>query len=214
MSRAGERTGPAGLPYRPCAGVVLVNDRGEVFAGHRIDNAADAWQMPQGGIDKGEDIADAALRELWEETGVTADKVAIEAVAEDWLYYDLPPELVGRMWKGKYGGQRQKWVLIYRRGPGREHRDRSSRIRRMALDAPRGAGRKDRPVQARGLPPAFRRLCRPSERRGTEGVRVGGAGGDADQGAARPVARALASDGDISHRRCGRAEGQGAAVRP
>lgn len=107
-----DRRGPGGLPYRPCAGVVLVNDRGEVFAGRRIDNPTDAWQMPQGGIDAGEDIQTAALRELWEETGLTADKVSIEAVSDGWVYYDLPPELVGRMWKGKFGGQRQKWVLM------------------------------------------------------------------------------------------------------
>lgn len=109
---AAERLGPAGLPYRPCAGVVLMNAEGLVFAGHRIDNRADAWQMPQGGIDKGETVHEAALRELGEETGIGPDLVEIVAESDDWLFYDLPEELVGRMWKGKYGGQRQKWVLM------------------------------------------------------------------------------------------------------
>ena len=106
------RLGPAGLPYRPCAGVVLVNKAGLVFAGLRIDTTAEAWQMPQGGIDKGETPVEAAIRELGEETGLPPDAVEIEAEAEDWVYYDLPPELVGKVWKGKYGGQRQKWVLM------------------------------------------------------------------------------------------------------
>lgn len=106
-----EPAGPQGLPYRPCAGVVLINGEGLVFAGQRLDRP-DAWQMPQGGIDTGETPRQAALRELSEETGVGADKVEIVAEAEDWVFYDLPPELVGKVWKGKYGGQRQKWVLM------------------------------------------------------------------------------------------------------
>ena len=107
----GERTGPGGLPYRPCAGVVLVNADGLVFAGQRIDMPG-AWQMPQGGIDKGEDPRQAALRELVEETGVTPDKVEVLAETPGWVYYDLPPELLGKVWKGRFGGQRQKWVLM------------------------------------------------------------------------------------------------------
>lgn len=104
--------GPGGLPYRPCAGVVLMNDDGRVFAGHRIDNPADSWQMPQGGLDKGEDPRAAALRELWEETGIPAELCEVVAEAPAWVRYDLPPELVGKIWKGRYGGQVQKWFLV------------------------------------------------------------------------------------------------------
>lgn len=98
------------LPYRPCVGVMLVNPAGLVFAGTRIDTPG-AWQMPQGGIDKGEEPEAAAVRELWEETGVAADLVRIEGVTPDWLTYDLPPELLGKVWKGKYRGQKQLWYL-------------------------------------------------------------------------------------------------------
>jgi putative (di)nucleoside polyphosphate hydrolase len=102
----------ARLPSRRCVGVMLVNRVGHVFVGQRIDNDAPAWQMPQGGIDKGESVTEAALRELWEETGVTADKVRIEAETPGWLPYDLPHEIVPRIWKGRYKGQEQKWVLM------------------------------------------------------------------------------------------------------
>lgn len=100
------------LPYRPCVGVVLINAAGEIFAGQRLDSTAAAWQMPQGGIDEGEKPREAALRELWEETGVTADLVEFVAKTDGWVTYDLPPELLGKVWGGKYRGQRQKWFLF------------------------------------------------------------------------------------------------------
>lgn len=103
---------PDTLPYRPCVGVVLINASGEIFAGQRLDAVQPAWQMPQGGIDDGEKPRDAALRELWEETGVTADKVEFIAKTSDWVTYDLPTDLLGRVWGGKYRGQRQKWFLF------------------------------------------------------------------------------------------------------
>ena len=102
---------PTSLPYRPCAGVMLLNHAGLVFVGQRIDSTVEAWQMPQGGIDDGEDAEAAALRELGEETGVMPDKVALIAAAPDELFYDLPPDLVGKVWKGKWRGQRQRWFL-------------------------------------------------------------------------------------------------------
>ncbi|SMC32577.1 RNA pyrophosphohydrolase [Novosphingobium sp. B1] len=103
----------AGLPYRPCVGVMLVNSAGRVFVGKRIDNKEmDAWQMPQGGIDDGEDLHAAALRELQEETGVSSDLVTIIAETRDELLYDLPDFLMGKMWGGRFRGQRQKWLLM------------------------------------------------------------------------------------------------------
>lgn len=102
---------PETLPYRPCVGVVLINPQGLIFAGQRLDSTVPAWQMPQGGIDDGEKPKAAALRELWEETGVTADLVSFVAKTDDWVTYDLPPELLGKVWGGKYRGQRQKWFL-------------------------------------------------------------------------------------------------------
>ena len=105
-------TDPTSLPYRPCVGVMLVNRRGMAFVGKRIDTKeGDWWQMPQGGVDDGEDLRDAALRELHEETGVTADKVTIIGQTPEELFYDLPEELMGKLWKGKYRGQRQTWYL-------------------------------------------------------------------------------------------------------
>ena len=98
-----------GLPYRPCVGVLLFNERRLVFVGQRIDMVQEAWQMPQGGIDRGEDPRDTALRELEEETGVTPDKVELVAETREWLRYDLPPNLVNRVWRGRYRGQEQKW---------------------------------------------------------------------------------------------------------
>jgi putative (di)nucleoside polyphosphate hydrolase len=102
---------PSKLPYRPCVGVMLINPEGLIFAGRRIDGATEAWQMPQGGIDAGETPGQAALRELQEETGITADLVQRVAKTHHWLTYDLPPDLLGKVWGGKYRGQRQKWFL-------------------------------------------------------------------------------------------------------
>jgi len=100
------------LPYRPCAGFMLVNADGLVFVGQRIDPSAHGyWQMPQGGIDKGEDVREAALRELHEEIGVAAHLVEVIAPASRPIRYDLPPELIGKVWKGKYRGQEQHWFL-------------------------------------------------------------------------------------------------------
>jgi putative (di)nucleoside polyphosphate hydrolase len=105
-------TDPADLPYRPCAGVMLANRDGLVFVGQRFDSSADAWQMPQGGIDPGEDAETAALRELGEETGVRADLVDIIARSRTEHFYDLPGDLMGKLWGGKYRGQRQLWFLM------------------------------------------------------------------------------------------------------
>lgn len=98
--------------YRPCAGVMLVNHQGLVFVGQRLDGAYEAWQMPQGGIDPGEDALDAAIRELGEETGIAPDKVELIAQAPEELRYDLPPELKGKLWGGKWIGQTQSWFLF------------------------------------------------------------------------------------------------------
>ena len=103
------------LPYRPCVGVMLVNPHGLVFVGRRTDRQdstegeGDWWQMPQGGVDKGEAPDVAARRELWEETGVTS--VELIGESRDWYRYDLPSELGGIAWKGRYCGQTQKWFV-------------------------------------------------------------------------------------------------------
>ena len=103
---------PGDLPYRPCAGFMLVNRERRVFVGERINPRAHGfWQMPQGGIDKGEDPQTAALRELEEETGIGPGLVDIIAPASRPLHYDLPPDLLGNVWKGKYRGQVQHWYL-------------------------------------------------------------------------------------------------------
>lgn len=99
------------LPYRPAAAVMLLNRDGNVFVAQRLDSSLDAWQMPQGGLDPGEDALAGALRELEEETGIPPEKVQIVARASRELFYDLPPEMLGRLWGGKYRGQRQYWFL-------------------------------------------------------------------------------------------------------
>ncbi|WP_219892728.1 RNA pyrophosphohydrolase [Aquisediminimonas profunda] len=106
----------ADLPYRPCAGVMLINPAVQVFVGQRLDSSADAWQMPQGGIDPGESAEDAAIRELGEETGIAPHLVDIVARSASEHLYDLPPHLMGKMWGGRYRGQRQTWFLMRFRG--------------------------------------------------------------------------------------------------
>jgi putative (di)nucleoside polyphosphate hydrolase len=103
------------LPYRPCVGVMVLNSLGLAFIGRRIDGPEHVdmthdWQMPQGGIDPGEDPWPAALRELREETNITS----VERLAEiaEWLNYDIPRQLVGQAWHGKYRGQTQKWYAL------------------------------------------------------------------------------------------------------
>ena len=96
--------------YRKGVGIMLINDRREVWVGRRVGVAEDAWQMPQGGIDAGETPRQAALRELAEETGTDAAEIVAESV--DWLSYDLPPETAARVWGGRFRGQRQKWFAL------------------------------------------------------------------------------------------------------
>ena len=98
------------LPYRPCAGIMLLNNKGKVFVARRIDTDTEARQMPQGGIENGEDPKVAAIRELEEETGITQADIIAEY--QDWLTYDLPDKLYGKVWKGRYGGQTMKWYVM------------------------------------------------------------------------------------------------------
>ena len=100
------------LPYRPCVGLMVLDAAGRIFAGQRFDGMYDAWQMPQGGIDDGETAKEAALRELTEETGITPDKVEIIRESHDWLPYELPRQLVPRLWNGRFRGQKQRWFAI------------------------------------------------------------------------------------------------------
>ena len=99
------------LPYRPAAGIMLINAERRVWVGQRIDSTQEAWQMPQGGLDEGEDPVEGALRELEEETGIVRELVEIVARSREELLYDLPEDLIGRLWKGRYRGQRQRWFL-------------------------------------------------------------------------------------------------------
>ena len=98
------------LPLRNGVGVVLLNNENKVFVGKRIDNPVNFWQMPQGGVDKNEENYEAAKRELREETGITQIKLIKEL--NYWLEYELPDNLLGKIWKGKYRGQKQKWFII------------------------------------------------------------------------------------------------------
>jgi len=110
------------MPYRDCAGIVVFNRRGEVFLGQRRPDKSGAtdytWQFPQGGIDKGEDPIDAALRELYEETSIKS--ISLLTAAPNWIHYDLPDELLGQALKGIYRGQRQKWFAVLFEGDDSE----------------------------------------------------------------------------------------------
>ena len=126
------------LPYRPCVGIMLFNRDGKVFVGKRIDQTVEGWQMPQGGIDKGETPRQAALRELLEEIGT--DRAEIIAEMDDWVTYDLPEHLVGVAFKGKYKGQRQKWFALRFTGQDSEidltaHEPEFSAFQWVGLDA-------------------------------------------------------------------------------
>ena len=97
-------------PYRPCVGIFLLNNDGLVFAGRRIDSRAEAWQMPQGGIDAGESPLQACMREMREEIGTNTAELVSQH--DDWLYYDIPLQLADRLWQGRYKGQKQKWMAL------------------------------------------------------------------------------------------------------
>ena len=98
------------LPLRIGVGIALLNHENKIFVGKRIDNLANSWQMPQGGVDKNEDFLQAAKRELKEETNIRTVTVIKEL--NEWLTYDLPENLLGKLWKGKYRGQKQKWFIM------------------------------------------------------------------------------------------------------
>ncbi|TMJ18965.1 MAG: RNA pyrophosphohydrolase [Alphaproteobacteria bacterium] len=104
-------TDKSALPYRPAVGVMLLNGEGKALVGQRLDSTLEAWQLPQGGLDEGETPEQGAFRELEEETGIPSRLVEIVACCPEELYYDLPDDLIGKMWKGKWRGQRQTWFL-------------------------------------------------------------------------------------------------------
>jgi len=106
------------LPLRLGVGIVLLNTENKIFVGKRIDNPVNSWQMPQGGIDENEDLFHAAKRELEEETSVRSVKLIKEL--DEWLTYDLPENLLGKIWGGKYRGQKQKWFIMKFMGKNEE----------------------------------------------------------------------------------------------
>ena len=116
MSKRRPDKSPDGLPYRPCVGVALFDRAGRVWVGRRADAPDEAegagtwWQMPQGGIDDGEDPYAGAVRELYEETSIRS--VGLIREAPDWFTYDLPVDLIGQSWGGRYRGQKQKWFAL------------------------------------------------------------------------------------------------------
>ncbi|MEQ1712623.1 MAG: RNA pyrophosphohydrolase [Hyphomicrobium sp.] len=135
------------LPYRPCVGVMIVNRQGLVWVGRRADTKTDAeghgdwWQMPQGGIDDGEAPRDAAVREVFEETGITSIEIIGES--RDWHAYDLPAALVGKAWKGRFRGQRQKWFAARFLGEDREINITPDNGHQIEFDSWRWAPRDD-----------------------------------------------------------------------
>ena len=102
--------------YRPNVGMMIINQKKEIFVGKRIDHPSNFWQMPQGGIDAQEIPSIAALREMEEEVGIKKNKVDLLAESKDWYYYSIPSDLAKTLWKGKYKGQRQKWFLYKFKG--------------------------------------------------------------------------------------------------
>jgi len=133
------------LPYRPCVGTTVINRDGLVFIGRRVDgpehvDQIHVWQMPQGGLDPGEDTLSCALRELYEETNIRS--VELLAAIDDWLTYDIPRDIVGRAWRGRYRGQTQKWFALRFTGPDDE----------IDVDQPGGGGHKPEFVEWRWEP--------------------------------------------------------------
>ena len=102
--------------YRPNVGMMIINQKKEIFVGKRIDHPSNFWQMPQGGIDAQEIPSIAALREMNEEVGIKKNKVDLLTESKDWYYYSIPSDLAKTLWKGKYKGQRQKWFLYKFKG--------------------------------------------------------------------------------------------------
>ena len=106
--------------YRPNVGMMIINQKKEIFVGKRIDHPSEFWQMPQGGIDAQEIPSIAALREMEEEVGIRENKVEMLTESQDWYYYSIPKDLAQTLWKGKYKGQRQKWFLYKFKGTNKD----------------------------------------------------------------------------------------------